>query len=164
MHHFYAEPFFHDNYFFRLQSSRPGTSIEAFIPRWEDSTGLVVARQKELWGDQGAIADELFVNGLNVLTPLISPRGRDGGAGVNLAYFAFDADGDNVTDLERGELFPFNLLTFLTGGDVFMPAQAGGTGTVEVTLVHRGGAESSLNVPNWPSTEHRTSLLFRDDL
>ena len=83
---------------------------------------------------------------------------------MNLAFFAFDAGGDNVTHLEAGELFPFNLLSFLTGADVFMPAEATAMGMTEVTMIHRGGTESALNVPNWPSTEHRVSLMFRDDL
>ncbi len=64
----------------------------------------------------------------------------------------------------RGELFPFSSLTFLTGADVFIPAQAGGTGITEITLVHRGGAETRFNVPNWPSTDNRVSVMFRDDL
>ena len=51
---------------------------------------------REFWGDQGSSSDELFVNGLNVLTPATSPR-----SGVNLAVFLFDPDGDKVTDPER---------------------------------------------------------------
>lgn len=164
VHHFYMEPFYHDNYFVRLQSSSPGGSIEAYIPRWENSAGLVMLRQKEFWGDQGAVADELFVNGVNILTPAISPRAVGAGSGVNLAVFAFDADGDNETDLDKGELFPFNALTFLTGADVFIPAQAGGTGVTEITLVHRGGRETRFNIPNWPSADNRVSVMFRDDL
>lgn len=164
VHHFYMEPFYHDNYFVRLQSSSPGASIEAFIPRWEESAGLVMLRQREFWGDQGAGADELFINGVNILTADISPRALGAGSGVNLAVFAFDAEGDNTTDLARGELFPFSALTFLTGADVFIPAQAGGTGTTEITLIHRGGAQTQFKVPNWPSTDNRVSVMFRDDL
>jgi pimeloyl-ACP methyl ester carboxylesterase len=163
VHHLYVEPFTHDNFFVRLQTSRPGESIEAFIPRYEDSAGLVLLRQKEFWGDQGASGDELFINGLNILTPAISPRALGQGSGVNLAVFAFDAEGDNVTDLERGELFPFSALTFLTGADVFFPAEPGGRGITEIVLVHRGGEETRFNIPNWPSTDNRVSVMFRDD-
>jgi pimeloyl-ACP methyl ester carboxylesterase len=164
VHHFYFEPFFYDDYFLRLQTSLPGGSIEAFIPGFEDSASLVVQRQKEFWGDQGAGSDQLFLNGLDILTDLIAPRALGEGSGNNLAVFAFDAGGDNVTDLDSGELFPFNILTFLTGADVFMPAAPGGSGTTEITLVHRGGAASELNVPNWPSSNNRVSIAFRDDL
>ncbi len=158
VHHFYAEPYTHDNYFVRLQTSRPGESISAFIPTDEDSTGMVLLRQREFWGDQGAMADELFVNGLNVLAPEISPR-----TGVNLAVFTFDEGSDNVTDLDKGELFPFSALSFLTAADVFIPAMAGGGGTVELVLITRGGGETHLNVPNWPSVGNRVSVTFRDD-
>jgi hypothetical protein len=164
VHHFYTEPFVRDDYFLRLQSSLPGESISAFIPRSEDSTGLVLLRQREFWGDQGAMSDELFINGLNVLTPLISPRATGQGSGVNLAVFTFDDGLDNITDLGKGELFPFNRLTFLTGADVFIPAVFGGTGMVEILLVDRVGSEVRLNVPNRPSTVDRVSVLFRDDL
>lgn len=163
VHHFYFEPFTHDNYFVRLLSSIPGESISAFLPREADSTGLLSIRQREFWGDQGAQSDRLFIDGLNVLTPAISPRAIAAGSGVNIAVFTFDEDGDNVTDLDKGELFPFNQLTFLTGADVFIPASDGGSGVVEIVLVTRGGGETRLNVPNWPSIDNRTSLMFRDD-
>ena len=159
VHHFYAEPFIHDDYFFRLQSSFPGESISAFIPRSEDSSGLVLIRQREFWGDQGAMSDELFINGLNVLTTRISPR-----TAVNLAVFTFDDQLDNMTDLEKGVLPPFNLVSFLTAADVFIPAVFGGTGTIEIVLVDRGGSEKRLNVPNRPSLVDRTSVMFRDDM
>jgi hypothetical protein len=148
----------------RLQSSEPGGSIEGFIPRSDESAGMVVTRMKEFWGDQGAASDELFINGLNALTPAISPRATEQGSGVNIAAFFFDDGSDLTTDLDKGELFPFDQLTFLTAADVFIPATAGGIGVIEVTLVHRGGGQSSLNVPNWPSTRNRTSLMFRDDV
>lgn len=164
VHHFYFEPFYHDNHFLRLQSSIPGSSIEAFIPAFEDSASLVIQRQKEFWGDQGSASDQLFVNGVDILADAIAPRRLGEGTGSNVVVFAFDADGDNVTDLERGELFPFNLLTFLSGADVFMPAEPGAAGVTELTLVHRGGAQSQLNVPNWPSTDNRVSVAFREDL
>lgn len=158
VHHFYPEPYTHDNYFVRLLSSRPGEGIEEFIPVDDASSGMVVLRMREFWGDQGAAGDELFVDGLNVLTPAISPR-----TGVNIAVFLFDQGSDQTTDLEKGEIFPLNLLTFLTGADVFIPSMFEGTGTVEVSLVTRGGETTALNIPNWPSSTNRVSVMFRDD-
>jgi hypothetical protein len=163
IHHFYPEPFTHDNFFVRLLSSLPGESIAAFIPRSESSTGLLALRQREFWGDQGGNSDELYLDGLNILTPQISPRGRGQGSGVNLAVFAFDDEGDMVTDLEKGELSPFSSITFLTAADVFIPADPEGRGSVEVRLVTRGGGEKVINLPNRPSTVHRNSVMFRDD-
>ena len=158
VHHFYPEPYTHDNYFVRLLSSRPGEGIEEFIPVDDATSGMVVLRMREFWGDQGAAGDELFVDGLNVLTPAISPR-----TGVNIAVVLFDQGSDQTTDLEKGEIFPLNLLTFLTGADVFIPSMFEGAGTVEVSLVTRGGETTVLNVPNWPSSTNRVSVMFRDD-
>jgi hypothetical protein len=158
VHHFYIEPFTHDNHFVRLLSSLPGESISAFIPRAEDATGILVQRQREFWGDQGGDSDELYLDGLNVLTTDISPR-----SGVNLAVFAFDDGEDKVTDLDKGVLSPFNAISFLTAADVFMPATANGDASLEVRLVTRGNGEKTIHVPNRPSTVHRNSILFRDD-
>ncbi len=163
VHHFYPEPFDHDNHFVRLLSSLPGEGIAAFIPRAEDATGLLAIRNREFWGDQGAASDELYIDGLNILTPGISPRAVAAGSGVNIAVFAYDDGSDKVTDLDKGELSPFNGITFLTAADVYVPADPQGRSSVQVRLVNRGGAEVRLAVPNRPSTIHRNSLVFRDD-
>lgn len=162
VHHFYPEPFQRDDYFFRLQSSRPGESIEAFLPAVDDATGMVVQRQREFWGDQGAGSDELFVDGVNVLLPEISPRAVGEGSGVNLAVFIFDHEVDKMSGLDKGEVFPFNAITFLTGLDLYIPATFDGSGTVNIVLVDRGGESRELNVPNWPSSSHRISVMFDD--
>jgi hypothetical protein len=162
VHHFYFEPFGRSNHFVRLNSSRPNTSLEVFLPRDPRFTNLVITRQRDLWGDQGTNSDQLLVDGLNVLTARTSPR-----VGVNLAFFAFDAGPggpDGATDLDKGELPPFNLLTFLTAADVSIAASPDASGTVAVTEVARGsGRASTINVPNWPADLHRISIQFRDD-
>jgi pimeloyl-ACP methyl ester carboxylesterase len=162
VHHFYFEPFSRSDHFVRLNTSRPNSSIEAFLPRDPRYTSLVITRQRDFWGDQGANSDQLLIDGLNVLLANTSPR-----SGVNLAVFAYD-DGpggpDGATDLDKGELFPFNLLTFLTAVDVSIPASPDASGFVSVTDVTRGsGAASTINVPNWPADLHRISIQFRDD-
>jgi hypothetical protein len=82
---------------------------------------------------------------------------------VNLALFVHDDGLDGVTDLGKGELFPFNLLTFLTAVDVSIPASADGSGSVAVTEVPRdGGDPAVLNVANWPSSTDPVSIQFRD--
>jgi pimeloyl-ACP methyl ester carboxylesterase len=162
VHHFYFEPFGRSNHFVRLNSSRPNTSLEVFLPRDPRYTNLVITRQRDLWGDQGANSDQLLIDGLNVLTAKTSPR-----VGVNLAFFAYDAGPggpDGATNLDRGELPPFNLLTFLTAADVSISASPDASGTVAVTDVARGsGNTSTINVPNWPADLHRISIQFRDD-
>jgi len=168
LHHFYPEPFSRSDHFLRLQTSLPGEGLEAFLPRTEAQTNLVIVRQREFWGDQGAEGDALLVDGLNVVLPNTSPRGLP--LGVNLAVFVFDAGPspfappDGITDLGRGVLFPFTNLTFLTGVDVAIPASPDASGTVSVTDVTRGsGNATELNVPNWPSLTDRVTVQFRDD-
>ncbi|MGW8367222.1 MAG: hypothetical protein ACWGPN_00910, partial [Gammaproteobacteria bacterium] len=161
VHHFYFEPFGRSDHFVRLNTSRPNTSLELFLPRDPRYTNLVLTRQRDYWGDQGTSSDQLLIDGLNVLQANTSPR-----SGVNLAVFAYD-DGvggpDGATDLSKGELFPFNLLTFLTAVDVSISASPDASGNVAVTDVARGGGASTVNVPNWPADLHRISIQFRDD-
>jgi len=172
VHHFYFEPFARSDHFIRLNTSLPGVGLEAFLPRDPRYTNLVITRQKEFWGDQGSSSDTLAIDGLNVLTPAISPR-----LGVNLALFAYDAGAalpppfppfpgppDGATDLDRGELFPFTGITFLTAADVSIPSSPDASGTVAVLDRIRGAKDATtINVPNWPSDVHRITVQFRDD-
>jgi pimeloyl-ACP methyl ester carboxylesterase len=85
VHHFYFEPFSRSDHFLRLNTSVPGTGLGSFIPPTDESSGFVVSRQREFWGDQGAGSDQLLVDGVNVLNGVTSPR-----VGVNLAVFGYD--------------------------------------------------------------------------
>ncbi len=157
--HFYFEPFSRSDHFLRLNSSPPGQGIDAFVPKDPQRTNLVITRQREFWGDQGAASDVLTIDGLNVAVPSISPR-----VGVNLALFAHDDGLDGVTDLDKGPPFPFNFLTFLTAADVAIQASPDASGTVAVGDDPRGsGRVSVVNVPNWPSVTDRVTVQFRDD-
>jgi pimeloyl-ACP methyl ester carboxylesterase len=157
-HHFYPEPFLRSDHFLRLNTSLPGGPLDAITPDSDGTTNLVVVRMREFWGDQGSASDQLVVDGTNVIVPATSPR-----AGVNLAVFVHDDGLDGITDLGKGELFPFNLLTFLTAVDVAIPASPDGSGTVSVVEEPRGSGEATLlNVPNWPSSTDAVTLQFRD--
>lgn len=163
VHHFYYEPFHRSNHFLRLQTSIPNTGLEVFTDRSPAHSSMVFLRNREWWGDQPGRTDVLTVNGLNVLTPEISPRGGvPAGSGTNLAVFVFDRNSDGVTDLETGELFPFNLLTFLTAADVFVPTAPSGSIAIEMAARDAGGRVVGLNVPNWPSTTDRITVQFHD--
>jgi hypothetical protein len=160
VHHFYPEPFSRTDHFLRLNTSRPDEGIEAFIPRSPERTSLVISRQREFWGDQGANSDRLLIDGIDLATPLIAPR-----VGVNLAMFAFDVNLDGVTDLDAGVPIPFNFLTFLTAGDIAIDASPDASGTVAVTDDARGASSpTTVNVPNWPSDVNRITVQFRDDV
>lgn len=158
-HHFYFEPFSRSDHFVRLNTSLPNQGLEAFVPNDAGRTNLVITRQREFWGDQGASSDQLRIDGLNILQANTSPR-----TGVNLAVFAHDDGLDGATDLDKGELFPFNLLTFLTAVDVAIQASPDASGSVAVSDNPRGsGRVTIVNVPNWPSDIHRITVQFRDD-
>ncbi|MGW8369222.1 MAG: hypothetical protein ACWGPN_11160, partial [Gammaproteobacteria bacterium] len=153
------EPFSRSDHFVRLNTSLPDQGLEVFVPNDAGRTNLVISRQREFWGDQGSQSDLLKIDGLNVLQPNTSPR-----EGVNLALFAYDDGLDGETNLDKGELFPFNLLAFLTAVDVATFASPDASGTVAVSDDPRGsGNVTVVNVPNWPSDIHRISVQFRDD-
>jgi len=158
VHHTYTEPFMRSDHFVRLNTSLPDGPLDLITPDSDQTTNLVILRMKEWWGDQGANSDRLLVDGLDIVRPDTSPR-----TGVNLAVFVHDDGLDGVTDLGKGELFPFNLLTFLTAVDVSIPASADGSGSISVTEDPRDGGDTAvLNVPNWPSSTDPVSVQFRD--
>ena len=159
VHHFYAEPFSRSDYFFRLQSSRAGEGLEVFTANGAGSTNLVISRQREFWGDQGADGDRLLVDGLDVVLPNTSPR-----SAVNLAVFTYADGWDGITGLCTGELVPCNFIAFLTAVDVATTASPDGSGSGSVIDITRGsGNATEINVPNWPSLTDRISVQFRDD-
>lgn len=182
VHHFYQQRFTRDDHFLRLNTGRPGAGLEAYTKHDPRHVNLTVVRGRELWGDQ-PVSDVLTVDRrhdttppINVLTPGVAPRTGPGGAGGNTgevnALFLTDvgvrtatgyADSDQRTDLGKNQLFPFDNLTFLAAADVFVPADPAARGTVRLALTHRGGQRAEVvNVPGWPSTDHRITVAFKD--
>jgi hypothetical protein len=182
VHHFYQQRFIRDDYFLRLNTGRPGAGLETLLKHDDRHVNLAFVRGREMWGDQPD-SDTLTVNllgdgapALNVLTPGVAPRtgpgGPTGNTGEVNALFLTDvgartatgyADPDQRTDLGKGQLFPFDTLTFLAAADVYVPAGSPAAGTVRLIMRSRGGGTPEIvNVPNWPSTDHRISVTFRD--
>ena len=76
--------------------------------------------------------------------------------------FNFDSGSDGVTNTSAA-LFPFSVLNFLTGVDNFLPVSPDASGSVAVKETMRGsGHVETINVPNWPSDQHTSSVYFRD--
>jgi hypothetical protein len=154
--HNYPEPFERSDHFYRVLTA-PG--LAPFIEVGPGHTALTVTRMREWWGNQADAGsnDALELNGLNVINPAIAPRARR-----VLAVFNFDKRSDGVTDTSAA-LSPFNLLSFLTGVDTYLPASPDASGTIAVKETMRGsGHEETVNVPNWPSSQHSVSVYFRD--
>ena len=157
VHHLYPEPFLRNDRLVRLLSSIPNQGIESLLTFDERSTGMVISRYKELWGDAGAQSDVLRVNGLNILTPATSPVSN-----TTIGVFVGDFNQNGASDPTTPNPVLFGL-PFLTGVDVFIPAASPPNDTVEVSLTSRGkGKPRSLNVPNWRSSTDRVSLIFND--
>jgi pimeloyl-ACP methyl ester carboxylesterase len=155
--HNYPEPFERDDHFYRVLTA---PLLAPFIETGPNHTSIAVTRMREFWGDQADPTrnDRLEFDGNNVLTPAIAPRARR-----VLAVFNFDKGSDGVTDTSAS-LFPFSVLSFLTGVDNFLPASpdASGTIAVEETMRDPGGQQKTTNVPNWPSSEDTVSVYFKD--
>jgi hypothetical protein len=119
---------------------------------------LIMLRNKEWWGDQGAGSDTLTVNGTNVLSAATAPRTKR-----SIAVFAFDAGLDGVSHPDAS-IPALATLPFITGVDLFVPAANPARGVVRLVSQQRGagGAPSVVNVPNWPSSSDRVSVQFDD--
>ena len=165
-HHFYFEPFIRSNYLVRLLTSPTG-GIGDQMERDGNSAALVITRQKEWWGNQGADNDVLTINGTNIINaatcplpkPLTSPSPQMGVIGI----FAYDRYLNGATDLSAPIPY-FYGLTFMTGVDIYVPAADPPNGTISLVLTPRGGGGNTqvINFPNWASLNHSVSIPFND--
>jgi len=154
--HYFYERFARSDHLVRLNVA---PLLEPFFPTSPIHSGLAVIRYKEYWGDRGAENDVLEIGGVDVINPTTAPSGAVGTASVG--FFAFDVDSDRVTDLERVP-FPFPVVPFLTGADLFIPADP--PGTLSIVTVPRGdqSARRTINVRNIRSTEGRMVVQLHD--
>jgi pimeloyl-ACP methyl ester carboxylesterase len=155
-HHFYYQPFRRSDHLIRLQTSLPGQGLSALMDVDEAHSNLTVTRFKEWWGDQPEGNDQLFVNGVNVLTPAIAPR-----AHRPIGIFLFDQASDRVTHLDA-PIPAFFSQPFLTAADVFIPARPRNLGLIFITVKSRTGGVDFINLPNWPSTTDRSTIQVND--
>jgi len=157
-HHLYFEPFVRSDNFVRLLTSPPGEGLGALVETGPNHTSLVINRQKEWWGDQGDLGDGLWLNGENILNAATAPRTKR-----VIGIFAFDAHVDGVTDLSA-PLPAFFSQPFISGVDVFMPAAPAHLGLVSIVARSRAGQGIDVvNVPNWPSDQHRITVNVNDN-
>lgn len=157
--HFYFEPFERSDRFLRLQISPPG-GIGSFVTTGPNHTAITTVRNREWWADQADPADNdsLEFNGINVLNAATAPRVRN-----VIAAFVFDKNADQVSNL-AAPLFPFSVLAFLTGVDLYLPASVDASGTIAVreTARRTGGQTRTINVPNWRSDQNVVLVQFKD--
>jgi hypothetical protein len=132
--------------------------LEPFFSRVPTHTGLAVIRYKEYWGDRGAENDVLSIDGIDVINPTTAPSGTVGAASV--AFFVQDVDLDFVTNLTTVP-FPFTIVPFLTGADLYLPV---GPEPLPIVTVPRGDASATRTVVvrRIPSDEGRIAVQLHD--
>jgi len=158
-HPSYYEPFIRSDYLIRLLTSGPTGGPSAYMDRSPNHVNLLLGRNMEFWGDQGAENDVLKVNGTNVISAATHPITKL----VNY-MFVYDQGADGVSHL--GVPIPYyHALTFFTGVDVHVPGAypANGTTSIELTSRTGGGETQTINVPNLASSQIRTiTVMFHD--
>lgn len=157
-HHIYFQPFIRSNYLIRLLSVPPDSPIVQNAEGSERHSAATIIRYKEWWGDDpGGNNDTLEINGTNVINAATSPISN-----LTIGIHAFDKGSDGVTDLSEPDGF-FFALPFQTGVDVYVPA-APPDAAICFANAPRGDESHMqvVNVPNWPSSEHRISVEFTD--
>jgi pimeloyl-ACP methyl ester carboxylesterase len=157
-HHFYKEPFIRDNHFVRLNTSPLGGGVGANMDFADGQSNLVIARDKESWGDQGVQNTILAVNGVNIVNAATCPISKR-----TTSFFVYDLGSDEASSVEP-PIPVFHALAFITGVDLFIPAADPTDNRIRLTLMDRGGNGmlQLINVPNWSSTSHRISVQFND--
>lgn len=156
--YFYREPYNQDSLLVRLNTSRPDEGVGRLFARSANHTNLMIGRDMEFWGDQGDNNDSLTINNREVISDFLAPLSHR-----LSVLFIHDRDSDRQSNLTRPDPV-FSALPFMSGMDMYLPASATGSGTIEVRLKSRhGGADQVLNVPDWPSDKVRSvSIQFRD--
>jgi triacylglycerol esterase/lipase EstA (alpha/beta hydrolase family) len=151
--HVYMEPFVRSDYAIRLLGSVP---IEQYTGKYPKSSGAVMIRYKEYWGNEPGQSDELLINGLNVCTATLCPWEKE----VN-AFFAFNWENKEETSLKEDPVL--SKLPFLEGAQVFIPASSPPNATVSYQLNSRGGGGvRTLNIPNWEATTDQVTIYWND--
>jgi hypothetical protein len=147
------EPFVRSDYAIRLLGSIP---LEQYTGNRPGSSGAVMIRYKELWGNQPGENDELLINALNVCTPTLCPWEKE----VN-AFFAYNREGKPESTLSEDPVL--SQLPFIQGADVYIPASIPPNATVSYELNSRGGGGvRTLNIPNWDSTTDQVEIFWND--
>jgi hypothetical protein len=153
-HHVFVQRFVRSSRWVRILTSEPGGLADSFWEQSDNHANVVVLRNKEWWGDQGADGDTLEVNGESVLSPATSPR-----TNRTIGIFVHDFNVDQQSDLSAA-VAPTGL-PFLTGVDLYLPAANPPDGTIGVVATPRlGRGPEAVCVPNYSSTEGRISIQF----
>jgi pimeloyl-ACP methyl ester carboxylesterase len=155
--HFFLEPFRRSDHLVRLLAAPAAGGLDTLVDKSSDHVALVISRNKELWGDEGAPKDVLAVNGTNIVNSATAPISHR-----TNAIFVFDQGSDHNSNVTVA-LPAFFALPFLSGVDLYVPAASPPRGVVSVALTSRGGGPvRTVNFPNFPSTTDGVSVDLFD--
>ncbi|MCC5953726.1 MAG: alpha/beta hydrolase [Acidimicrobiia bacterium] len=152
VHHVYVQQFARSNRWVRILTSEPGGLADSFWEHGDDHSNVVVFRNKEFWGGEGAASDSLMLNGQEVLNGATSPRSNR-----TIGIFLHDDGVNGQTNLEEPTA-PFGV-SFLTGIDIHLPASSPPDATMAVVTTPRlGSGTEAICTPNWASSTDRISV------
>ena len=132
-----------------------GTPSVARMREWLPSDVLEIATS----GGNQVLPKQNVITQDNVTKPQMSNLA----VGEPIAiYIHDDAASPQTTTLAKLPWFPDQF--FQTGIDVYLPAIDPPSGTISLTNLPRGdaGKPQTLNVPNWPFTQHVVVAQFSD--
>ena len=164
-HHLYLQPYVRSSHLVRLLSSPPDGPTRANTNTGDGHASIIAIRMREWYaaddpdldGDERDVL-ELSTDGdepVNAITDFVG----NGAIGLHV-----HDDAATPGQSTLGPLPYFADQPFQSGIDVFLPADEDGGGTITVTNYPRGDRDRPqvLNVPNWPSSGHATSVVFTD--
>lgn len=146
--HYYREPFLTSDNLVYLRAFPPATSLAgtllASLPQDDDQAVVIsfTASQAVIYN-----RDEMTAEGYNLSTQQFASEDN-----TTIAYFLYD-DGDGQT--EQTEVGLFGFTPFLTGVDIFFPADQ--QETIDLVFNQR-----ELHVPSWPSESEGVTVAVFD--
>ncbi len=167
-HRFFFEPFLRSDHLVRLNTSLPGQGLDGTLApfRSPTSSGHVITRNKAFSGSRGVALDDVIrVNGTSVVNE-VTARCCILGMGSPAALFLLDVgvgpDGmpapDGVTNVRTIPVMG----AFLSGADLFIPADPGSAITIDIVPRGNVAAMRTLRIPNGRSTEQRVTVQLND--
>jgi hypothetical protein len=153
--HWFYEPFVRTDTLIRLKYTEPGSILYNMLDTSDDSVAVIIVRNREMLGEDagGTGVDSLTVNGTEICDGVLPASGPIG-------LVVFDEDADGVSDLSA-VADAYRAIPFVNGVDLLIPATPSGGGIVTITMEDRySGAIQTINIPDRPSTIHKSFVQF----
>ncbi len=131
-------------------------AIEKETGKIPGSSGAVMIRYKEYWGNEPGQNDELLVNGLEGLHGETVSLGKEG---ERVLRVQLGRQGRKHPERRTG----LSKLPFIQAAQVYIPGSTPPNAIVSYQLNSRGGGGvRTLNVPNWEGTTNQVEIFWND--